>query len=228
VNGTQFREARLAASCTQQDAAQKLGITQTYLSMLERGNRAVSTELASKTVELFEVPATALPFKDSDTSSHDDSFFASALGALGYSGFSHFRGAAKSNAADFLMNALDRDNLDPRVTEALPWLPVAYPEMDWDRLTRSAKLRDRQNRLGFVVALASQAAERKGNSGLAAALADRVRTLEPSRLASEGTLCRESMTRAEGKWLRAHRSPVAEHWNLLTDLVLEHLDHVIR
>jgi hypothetical protein len=108
--------------------------------MLERGNRAVSTELASKTVELFEVPATALPFKDSDTSSHDDSFFASALGALGYSGFSHFRGAAKSNAADFLMNALDRDNLDPRVTEALPWLPVAYPEMDWDRLTRSAKL----------------------------------------------------------------------------------------
>jgi transcriptional regulator with XRE-family HTH domain len=228
VNGIQLKEARLAASCTQQEAAQKLCITQAYLSMLERGNRTVSTELALKTVGLFEMPATALPFQDHNTGSRDDSFFASALGALGYSGFSHLRGAAKTNPADLLMDALDCDNLDPRVTEALPWLPVAYPEMDWDWLTRSAKLRDRQNRLAFVVALASQAAERKGNAGLAAALADRVRTLEPSRLASEGTLCRESMTRAERKWLSTHRSPVAEHWNLLTDLVPEHLDHVIR
>jgi transcriptional regulator with XRE-family HTH domain len=228
VNGTQLRQARLAASCTQQEAAQKLCITQAYLSMVERGNRPVSAELASKAVGLFEVPATALPFQDHNTASRDDTFFASALGALGYEGFSHLRGAARINPAELLMEALDRDNLDSRVIEALPWLPVGYPEMDWDWLTRSAKLRDRQNRLGFVVALASQAAERKGNSGLAAALADRVRTLEPSRLASEGTLCRESMTRAERKWLRAHRSPVAEHWNLLTDLVLEHLDHVIR
>jgi transcriptional regulator with XRE-family HTH domain len=228
VNGAQLKQARLAASCTQQEAAQKLGITQAYLSMLERGSRPVSTELASKAVEVFEVSATALPFQDHNTGFRDDTFFASALGALGYGGFSHLRPTARINPAELLMDALDRDNLDSRVTEALPWLPVAYPEMDWDWLTQSAKLRDRQNRLAFVVALASQAAERKGNAGLAAALADRVRMLEPSRLASEGTLCRESMTRAERKWLRTHRSPVAGHWNLLTDLVPEHLDHVIR
>jgi transcriptional regulator with XRE-family HTH domain len=228
VNGTHLKEARLSASCTQQEAAQKLGVTQAYLSMVERGNRPVSTELASRAAELFEVPATALPLDDRDAGSRDDSFFASALGALGYAGFSHLRGAARINPAKLLIDALDRDNLDPRITEALPWLPLAYPEMDWDWLTRNARLRDRQNRLAFVVALASQAAQRKGNAGLAVALAEKVGKLEPSRLAAESTLCRQTMTRAERKWLRTHRSPLAEHWNLLTDLALEHLDHAVR
>jgi hypothetical protein len=30
------------------------------------------------------------------------------------------------------MDAIVRDNLEPRVTEALPWLPYAYPKLDWD------------------------------------------------------------------------------------------------
>jgi transcriptional regulator with XRE-family HTH domain len=226
VSGTQLKEARLIASCTQQEAARKLGITQAYLSMVERGNRPVSNELASRAVELFEVPATGLPIRERDTFFRDDSFFAAALAAHGYPGFSHLRGAAKTNPADLLMEALDRDNLDPRVTEGLPWLPVKYPELDWDWLTQNARLRDRQNRLALVVALASQAAGKQGNAGLAAALAERVNKLEPSRLATEGTLCRESMTRAERKWLRTHRSTLAEHWNLLTDLTVDHLDHV--
>jgi transcriptional regulator with XRE-family HTH domain len=62
MNGAELKEARLVASCTQQEAAPKLGMTQAYLSMVERGNQPVSAELASKAVELFEVPATALPF----------------------------------------------------------------------------------------------------------------------------------------------------------------------
>jgi hypothetical protein len=35
------------------------------------------------------------------------------------------------------------------------------------------------------------------------------------------------MTRAERAWLREHRSKSAEHWNLLTDLTVEQLDHVV-
>jgi hypothetical protein len=58
-------------------------------------------------------------------------------------------------------------------------------------------------------------------------LAARVAKLEPSRLAKEDTLCRESMTRAERAWLREHRPKSAEHWNLLTDLTVEQLDHVV-
>ena len=76
MNGAQIKEARLVASCTQQEAARKLGVTQAYLSMVERGNRPVSTELTSRAVELFEVPAIALPFKECDSGSRDDSFFA--------------------------------------------------------------------------------------------------------------------------------------------------------
>jgi hypothetical protein len=58
-------------------------------------------------------------------------------------------------------------------------------------------------------------------------LAARVAKLEPSRLVKEDTLCRESMTQAERVWLREHRPKSAEHWNLLTDLSVEQLDHVV-
>jgi transcriptional regulator with XRE-family HTH domain len=128
VKGTQLKEARLVASCTQQEAARKLGVTQAYLSMLERGTRPVSNGLASRVAERFDVPATALPLGECETDCNerkrrrnDDSFFASALGALGYGGFSHLRGASKSNPASLLMEALDCDDLDPRITEGLPW-----------------------------------------------------------------------------------------------------------
>jgi hypothetical protein len=46
--------------------------------------------------------------------------------------------------------------------------------MDRDWLTMNAKVRDRQSRLAFVVALASQVASRRGDAGLAAALSERV------------------------------------------------------
>jgi hypothetical protein len=99
--------------------------------------------------------------------------------------------------------------------------------MDWTWLTSNAKLRDRQNRLGFVVELARRAAGQRGDSDLEQRLASRVAALEPSRLAREDTLCKQSMTRAERAWLRIHRPKTAEHWNLLTDLSLEHLPHVV-
>jgi hypothetical protein len=58
---------------------------------------------------------------------------------------------------------------------------------------------------------------------LASELARREAVLEASRLAREGTLCRESMTDPEGEWLRRARPPEAEHWNLLTSLSHEQL-----
>jgi hypothetical protein len=148
------------------------------------------------------------------------------LGSLGYPGFAYLRSSVRLNPVEVLMEALDSDDLDSRVTEALAWLPLAYPHLNWDWLTANAKLRDRQNRLGFVVELARQAAEKGGSSQLGEELATRVAKLEPSRLAKEDTLCRESMTHAERVWLREHRPKSAEHWNLLTDLTVEQLDHV--
>ena len=226
MNGLELRDARLASSWTQNDAAQKLGVTQAYLSMVERGVRPVSTELASRAMDVFEVSATALPLGNYEHGSRDEFSFKQALGTLGYPGFAYLRGSVKSNPAEVLMDALDSEELDSRVTEALPWLPLAYPKLNWDWLTFNAKLRDRQNRLAFVVGLARQLAEKNQDANLARSLAERVDALERSRLAAEDTLCKESMTRAERKWLRTHRSQAAEHWNLLTDLTVEQLDHV--
>lgn len=226
MTGAELKDARKAFSWTQFQTAARLGVTQAYLSMVERGERAVSLELASRAVEVFEFPATALPLAEYQRRAHDAGFFQTMLGTLGYPGFAYLRGSAQQNPTELLMEALDTDDLDSRVMEALAWLPLAYPHLDWDWLTANAKLRDRQNRLGFVVELARQAAERAGSSRLAQELAARVAKLERSRLAKEDTLCRESMTHAERTWLREHRPKLAEHWNLLTDLTVEQLDHV--
>jgi hypothetical protein len=49
--------------------------------------------------------------------------------------------------------------------------------------------------------------------------------LESSRLAGEGTLCRDSMPPAERAWARKHRPPEAAHWGLLTTLIREQLPY---
>jgi transcriptional regulator with XRE-family HTH domain len=226
MTGAELKSARKESSWTQNDAARRLGVTQAYLSMVERGERAVSPQLASRATNVYHVPATALPLEEFRHSARETDLFPEALGGLGYPGFAYLRNSPRRNPAALLMEAVDTDDLDARVTESLPWLPFTYPMLDWEWLTRNAKLRDRQNRLGFVVELARQAAARSGDTVLARELKSRVDGLECSRLAREDTLCRESMTRAERAWLRTHRSISARHWNLLSDLTVEQLDHV--
>jgi len=227
MTGSELKNARKASSWTQVEAAERLGVTQAYLSMVERGERAVSDGLAVRAAEVFEVSATALPLADYQAGDWDTGFFQTILGSLGYPGFAYLRGSRRMNPAELLIAAIDSDDLDARVIEALAWLPLTCPQLDWDWLTANAKLRDRQNRLGFLVELARQAAERDGSSELEQQLASRIATLEPSRLAREDTLCKESMTQTERKWLRTHRSKSAKHWNLLTDLIVEQLDHLV-
>jgi hypothetical protein len=48
-----------------------------------------------------------------------------------------------------------------------------------------------------------------------------------SLLAREDTLCNETMTNAERKWLAAQRPAAAEDWNLLTDLSPHHLNYYV-
>jgi hypothetical protein len=47
--------------------------------------------------------------------------------------------------------------------------------------------------------------------------------LERSRLVREDTLCHESLTETEPRWLRENRPAEARHWNLLTDMKAENL-----
>ena len=129
----------------------------------------------------------------------------------------------RRNPAAVLLDALNEPNLDARVAEGLPWLALTYVDLDWDWLVRNAKLQDRQNRLGFAVSLASEVAEAKRESEKARKLGRWLNMLERARLAREDTFCHDSMTKAEREWLRDHRSPVAGHWNLLTDMEGKHL-----
>ena len=88
-----------------------------------------------------------------------------------------------------------------------------------------AKLHDVQNRLGFVLTLARELAERAGDSATTHALKGVEAQLERARLAREDTLGRDDMTTAERTWLQDRRSPAAAHWNLLTDLTADRLPY---
>jgi transcriptional regulator with XRE-family HTH domain len=218
-----LRRAREHAGWTQVEAAQRLGLTQAYLSMVEGGHRVVSAKLETKALAVLEFPATALPLKSDPASSLRSDGFQRHLGALGYPGFSYLRKGPKQNPAQLLFQALDQSDLDARVTEALPWLVLTYPEMDWEWLVNKAKLHDRQNRLGYVVAVANEVLQRRSEEEKAQAWRKYEVVLERSRLAMEDTLCHDSLTAAERTWLRQNRPPEAAHWNLLTDLKADHL-----
>ena len=97
-------------------------------------------------------------------------------------------------------------------------LRVTHVDMDWCWLVQNACLHRRQNRLGFVVALAIDLARPKRDNERLLKLRQQLEKLESIRLAEEDTLCRDSMTITERAWLRAHRSPTAAHWNILSDL----------
>jgi len=155
----------------------------------------------------------------------DPDRLARQLAGLGYPGFAHLR-SLKANPAVVVLEALVQKNLDVRLAEALPWVLLTYPDLDWAWLIRQAKLQDAQNRLGFLAALAKNlAATRPQFRSAFEPLSAAEERLERSRLAREDTLSRESMPEAERRWLEANRSPLARHWNMLTGLTTDQLSH---
>jgi transcriptional regulator with XRE-family HTH domain len=225
MDNRNLQEGREKAGLTQMEAAKRLGVSQPYLSQLERGRRAIPAPLAAKAARLYRLPATTLPVNQERAHSrprHPDQL-ARDLAALGYPGFSHLRGGRKVNPAELLLDALSHNDLDVRLTEGLPWLLLAYSDLDWVWLVRETKLRNLQNRLGFLVATARALAP--ADSPTHARLLEAEQELERSRLAVEGTLCRESMGQAERRWLDNHRTDVARHWNLLSGMAPEQLVH---
>jgi transcriptional regulator with XRE-family HTH domain len=227
MNGAELRQIRLNLSLTQQDAAARLGVTQAYLSMVECGKRPVSEELAVRAVEVFDLPATSLPLRPYKRAIRDEFYFKQALGTLGYPGFAYLRGEHPTNPAALLMEAIDQEDLDARVVEALPWLILNHPAFDWHWLSLEAKIHDRQNRLAFLVGIASDVAKMRGDEELAGQLSQKVHEFECCRLAAEDTLCQRSITEAERRWLRARMSPRACHWNVLSDLSPDEVIHAL-
>src|ERR1022692_2341414 len=138
---------------TQVEAAEMLGVSQTYLSLLETGSRPLTKDLRSR--------LQALGNSREPQASQTERSFRPQLSALGYPGFRHV-GASRRRATpgSLLLQALRQPDLDARVCEALPWVARQYAaDVDWEWLVRHAKLHDFQNRLGFLLELAGTGTE---------------------------------------------------------------------
>jgi transcriptional regulator with XRE-family HTH domain len=223
----QLKTARRAAGLTQHQAADRLGVSQAYLALLERGRRPATTPLRSRIVDLYHLGPIALPLDSDNPGFWGSSSLAEGLASLGYAGFRQLIGEPPQNPAAILLAAVAAGDVEVRVLEALPWLAVQYHNLDWDWLVRQAKLRDVQNRLGFVVTLARQVAEKRGDIVAAGRLHQVEEILDRARLAREDTLCQESLSDAERSWLRQARPSEASHWNLLTDLRAQLLPYAV-
>jgi len=225
-----LQHARAQRGWSQQQAARRLGVSQPYLSLLERGGRPVTPALARRAARVFALPPTALPLPDLFRTEvlPSDRELAQDLANLGYPGFAYLRSRrAKKNPAEVVLAALAKDDLEPRVTEGLPWLLLEYSEWNTAWLVRQARLHNLQNRLGFVANLARRAAEGSAqHRDRAPALLQLEQELQPSRLAREDTLCWATLPEVRRRWLADNRPPEAAFWNLLTGWRPEELRHV--
>ncbi len=227
MTGQDLRDGRQKRGWTQQVAAAKLGVSQPYLALMERGERRVPARLARNAARLYGLSLTALPVESnwSDAPHCNEQDMAAYLAGLGYPGLAYLRPAKKRNPAEVLFAALSCDDLESRLTEALPWVVLEYPDLDWNWLVRAAKVQNLQNRLGFVTSMGRRLAEQDGKESVATALRQNELALDKARLVHEDTLCHASLSEAEKRWVREHRSAEAHHWNLLTDLSPEHLSY---
>ena len=224
MRGAHLRDARRQREWTQAELADRLGVTQAYVCLLESNRRPVPRRLAGKLARVLDLSPNALPMSAARGSLKTADATA-ALGAVGYPGFAYLRNRRPLNPADLVLRALRADEVDSRVVEALPWVLLQYPDLDWAWLVREVKADDLQNRLGFLVSVARQLAEVRGEAATAKKLSDQERTLERSRLQREDAF-RESLTDAERRWLRANRPPHATHWNMLSTVDASELTHV--
>lgn len=221
MSGADVRAARERRGWQQEELAERLGVSQGYVSLLESGRRPVSKHLAAKLVVRLSLSPSALPVPTPKPLPNQQ--VARALGRLGYPGFAYLRNGAKVNPMEVLLGALLADDVDARVVEGLPWLLLQYPDVDWNRLVMYVKQHDAQNRLGFLVALASRLAAAKGDAAAAELLERREQALQRSLLQQDDTFSRASLTQAERRWLSVNRSPEAKRWNVLATLNVDRL-----
>jgi transcriptional regulator with XRE-family HTH domain len=228
MTGKDLRQVRRRKGWTQQQAAKRLGLSQTYLSMLERDERKLSRRVQSLLNENDCLHPLGLTLRSPQQWTElSMSELATELASLGYPGFAYLRARTTWNPAELLLAALTKENLEARIAEALPWLVLAYNDMNWDWVVRESKLNDVQNRLGFVVTLARELAEKKNDQNAIARLSGVESNLRKSILAQEQTFCNDRMSQAERKWLRDNRTVEARQWNVLSDLKIEHLSHAV-
>src|SRR5262245_4649073 len=229
MTATVLRQGRLRKRLSQTEAAHRLGVSQPYLAMLESGRRPLTPDLTWKATRLYELSAAMLPHTPLPTRAPqvDADELVRDLSSLGYPGFSYSRPRRRKlkNPGDVLLTALAQPDLEARLVEALPWLLLKYTDVDRSWLVREAKVRDLQNRLGFVVSLARRVAEKANDQAKTQTLRLLEAELDHSRLDREDTF-KASVPEPERRWLEQRRPEEAEHWKMLTDWTADTLRYV--
>jgi len=225
----ELKAARLKKGLVQAQAAKSLGVSQSYVNLLENGKRRLTPGLARRVTTLYGLSPAVLPVPEEFVPTHtNDQRLAESLAKLGYPGFAYLRTHVPSkNPDEVLLTALGQDRLEARVAEALPWVAMHYSHGGSKWLVEQARKFNLQNRLGFVVSLALSVAERVSDheNTRVQSLRELRSKLDESRLAKEDVFYRPPRTESERQWLTQNRSEEAVHWNLLTDLRPEHLQY---
>jgi transcriptional regulator with XRE-family HTH domain len=227
MNGQALQNARKKVGLTQVEVAKKLGVSQAYLSLFEKGKRSLTKSFTKKAVRLLNLPPTSLPIENAlkNLRPTTNEKFVKELAAFKYPGYTHVKPSRLKNPVEVLISALSADNLEARLVEALPWLLLQFPDLEWTNLVDAAKLRNLQNRLGFLTTLACKLAENFGDTEKVVEFKRRLNELENSRLVKEDTLCHQNITEAEKHWILQNRTPEAAHWNIISDLSADQLKY---
>jgi transcriptional regulator with XRE-family HTH domain len=227
MNGREFKQARSAAGMSQGEAATRLGVTQSYLSLVENGKRPVPVRWWGKAGKLFALDPLLLllsPWHEWQPRPVSNQWLAEQLALVGYPGFAYMRSRlARVHPADLLMTGLAQPDVEPRVMEGLFWLLTRYWQMDPTWLVNVAKLHGLQNKLGFAAETLLNAGRQHNWAG---AMEQLLTALLPVRLVEESTLCQRPLLSGEKRWVEQNRAPAASTWNLLTDFKPEHMNYV--
>ncbi len=225
----ELKAARLKKGLVQAQAAKSLGVSQSYVNLLENGKRRLTPGLARRVTTLYGLSPEVLPVPEEFVPTRtSNQRLAESLAKLGYPGFAYLRTHVPSkNPDEVLLTALGQDKLEARVAEALPWVAMYYSHRGSKWLVEQARRFNLQNRLGFVVSLALSVAERVSDheNTTVQSLRELRSKLDESRLVKEDVFYRPPRTESERQWLTQNRSEEAVHWNLLTDLQPEHLQY---
>jgi transcriptional regulator with XRE-family HTH domain len=226
MNSLQLLRARQNNNWEQIETAEKLGVSQSYLSLLETGKREVTKKISHRAIKVFGFSPVTLPIVQNldEVVPIKNDELAKDLGTLGYPKFAFLKSNLKKNPLEVLFLALKTDDLESRLVEALPWLIFTYADLDWEKLFKLSKINDLQNKLGFVICLARRVAEQLKDQQKVAFLQEREVELSNSRLFQEAAFSR-NITETEINWLKNNRSKDAKFWRVLSDLEVKHLDY---
>ena len=177
-----------------------------YVAMLERGQRQPSDALRRRLARVLQLPATSLPTAARRATVGRRRARCRTCRPWLPGVLSPPTGSApKESWRPLLLDALAAEALDPRTAEALPWLLLTFPDLDWDWLLPQVKQRDLQNRLGYVVSLARNVADLQGLD-VARVLEEREALARAESSGPRGRL-REELPHRRGAPLAALQSP---------------------